>query len=86
MNKTSYRIKNWEQYNRGLINRGSHTLRFSEKKESGWYAKANSNRMPGRPPFYSCIEVALTTAQPVRFPLRATQGFEKHWFTCLSSS
>jgi len=53
-------MNNWKQFNRGLVNRGNLTPWFSEDTESGWYAKANSNRMPGRPPFYSCIEVALT--------------------------
>jgi len=85
MSKTTYRVDNWKQYNRSLINRGNLTLWFCEDTKVGWYAKPCKNRCSGRPPLYSdrCIEVALTLRSLFRFPLRATQGFLEGLVTLL---
>ena len=55
--KIIYKIKNWKDYNRALINRGNITIWFSEDALKNWYApKGNGER--GRPLTYSnvCIE------------------------------
>lgn len=76
MKKIAYRIQNWREYNRALINRGNLTLWFSEDVIQSWYSQeAQEGR--GRRFTYSdaCIELALTLRSLFRFPLRATQGF-----------
>lgn len=76
MGKVAYRIRNWKQYNRALIDRGNLTLWISEDAVASWYA-ARGGQGRGRPFTYSdaCIELALTLRTLFRFPLRATQGF-----------
>jgi IS5 family transposase len=76
MGKVAYRIRNWKQCNRALINRGNLTLWVSEDVISAWYSDAVPSGR-GRPFTYSdtCIELALTLRTLFRFPLRATQGF-----------
>jgi len=74
--KVTYKVRNWKQYNRSLINRGNLTLWFSEDAIRSWYApKIAKGR--GRDFIYSdaCIEMALTLRTLFHFSLRATQGF-----------
>jgi IS5 family transposase len=76
MEKQKYRIRNWKQYNKSLVNRGSITFWFSEDSVSNWNAsQANSKR--GRPFSYSdtAILCALTLRAVYNLPLRAIQGF-----------
>src|SRR5689334_15350582 len=77
MGKISYKVRNWKQYNRALINRGNLTLWFSEDAIQSWYSQNEGTPGPGRRLTYSdaCIELALTLRTLFRFPLRATQGF-----------
>lgn len=75
--KITYRIRNWKNYNRSLINRGNLTIWFSEDAVKSWYQKPLGRKNRGRPFIYSnsYIELALTLRTLFRFPLRATQGF-----------
>lgn len=75
--KITYRIRNWKDYNRGLINRGNLTIWFSKDAVNGWYQQPREHTKRGRPFTYSnnYIELALTLRILFRFPLRATQGF-----------
>lgn len=76
MGKVAYKVRNWKQYNRALVNRGNLALWISEDVIEGWYStQAPQGR--GRPYTYSnaCIELALTLRILFRIPLRATQGF-----------
>lgn len=75
--KVSYRVKNWKDYNRSLINRGNLTLWFSEDVVESWYEDPQQSKKRGRPFTYSdtYIELALTLRTLFRFSLRATQGF-----------
>lgn len=79
MGKIAYRIRNWKQYNRALIDRGNLTLWVSESVVAGWYSArpAGLSLNRGRPFTYSdaCIELGLTLRTLFRFPLRTTQGF-----------
>lgn len=74
--KTTYKIKNWKDYNKSLIKRGNITVWFNEKSINTWYA-SNDKHTKGHPDKYSdtCIKLALTIKNLLRFPLRATQGF-----------
>jgi hypothetical protein len=77
MGKITYKIRNWKQYNRALVNRGNLTLWFSEDAIQSWYSQNEENSGRGRRFTYSdaCIELALTLRSLFQFPLRATQGF-----------
>lgn len=74
--KNSYRISNWKQYNKSLINRGSITFWFSEDALNKWNAKKNKKHF-GRPYLYS--DFAIMTALTLRFVyhlnLRSLEGF-----------
>ena len=73
--KAKYRIRNWKEYNRSLVQRGSITVWFSEDAIDKWHAKPSGKR--GRPATYS--DDAILTALLIRFvfhlPLRALEGF-----------
>jgi Transposase DDE domain len=73
--ETKYRIRNWSEYNRGLVNRGSLTIWFSEEAIEGWLAK--NCRKRGRPKIYSdeAILCALVIKAVYRLPFRALRGF-----------
>lgn len=75
--KIAYRVKNWKDYNRSLINRGNLTIWFSEDAISSWYQKSQKIKKRGRTCIYSdaYIELALTIRSLYHLPLRATQGF-----------
>ncbi len=76
MPKRRYRVRNWKDYNKSLINRGSLTFWFDAKSIKRWQANsAKSNR--GRPFVYTdrAIECMLTLLAFFHLPLRATQGF-----------
>jgi hypothetical protein len=74
--KPAYKVRNWSQYNRALINRGNLMLWISDDVISGWYAKKHKKRA-GRRYYYSnsTIETILTLRAIYRLPLRAAQGF-----------
>lgn len=73
--KARYHIRNWKDYNRSLIQRGSITVWFSEDAISKWHAAPTGKR--GRPSTYS--DDAILAVLLIRFvfhlPLRALEGF-----------
>jgi len=75
MSKARYRIRNWRDYNRSLVQRGSITIWFSQDAIDKWHANPTGKR--GRPSRYS--DDAILTALLIRFvfhlPLRALEGF-----------
>lgn len=73
--KQSYRIRNWRQYNKALVKRGSLTLWFDEKSIQKWHNVELSGKQ-GRSFTYSeiAIECMLTLKAVFHLPLRATQG------------
>lgn len=75
MAKAIYKIRNWKEYNKSLVNRGSITLWFNEEAIDQWH-KAKQTGSKGRPFLYSnkAIEVALTIRSLFKLPLRATEG------------
>lgn len=72
--KQRYNIRNWSDYNRALIKRGSLTLWFDEKSVKKWHKISKKGR--GRPKIYADIAILsmLTIKMVFRLPLRATQG------------
>lgn len=72
-----YRVRNWPQYNRALVRRGSLTFWVDEQAVRGWRAESRSGPFGGRPRFYAdtAIECALVIKAVFHLSLRATQGF-----------
>jgi len=73
--KQTYRIRNWAEYNKSLIQRGDITVWFSDDAREKWMAKATGAR--GRPQIYSdeAILCALMVKVVYHKPLRALVGF-----------
>ncbi|MCP4901590.1 MAG: IS5 family transposase, partial [bacterium] len=73
--KTKYRVSNWPEYDRALVERGDITLWISEEAISSW-KPAQSGRRGGQRKFSDqAIETALTLRLVFRLPLRQAEGF-----------
>ena len=74
--KKVYRPRNWSQYNKILIGRGSLTLWIDEAVLSDWYATEKTGKK-GASNQYSdlAIQCALHLRFQFKLTLRATQGF-----------
>lgn len=74
--KKKYKVRNWQEYNQMLVNRGNIELWVSEEALKQWEEKRRSGK-PGKPKFYSniAIETALIIQQVFHLPLRQTEGF-----------
>lgn len=72
--KGTYRVKNWAQYNAGLIARGDVTMWIDQSLFAPVDAGASRR---GRPRVYpdAVIQMLLGLKQVFRLPLRALQGF-----------
>ncbi len=73
--KSSYRIKNWKDYNESLVRRGDITFWFDEDTIDAW-EHANEEPKVGRPLTYSdtAIECLLMLREMFRLPYRQTEG------------
>jgi len=71
-----YRIRNWREYNRALINRGRLTVWIDEHAVAAW-RNTEPTAGPGAPRVYSdlAIECALGFKSVYHLSLRAAQGF-----------
>jgi len=76
ISKGKYRIQNWKDYNRSLIQRGRITVWFSEDVLKKWFAAKKEGKR-GHPEIYSndAIFTALVIRSVFHLPLRALQGF-----------
>lgn len=74
--KAKYRIRNGNDYNKSLIQRGSITVWFSEDAIKKWTAPKEIGKK-GRPKLYSddAILTALIIRSVFHLPLRALEGF-----------
>jgi len=74
--KHKYRIRNWNHYNKSLIQRGSITVWFSDEAVKKWRAPKEP-RKKGHPFIYSddAILTALIIRSVFHLPLRALEGF-----------
>jgi hypothetical protein len=73
--KGIYRVRNWSEYNAGLIARGSLTMWIDESAFMSGSEARHVKR--GRPPVYSdvLIQALLTLKHVYHLTLRAAQGF-----------
>jgi Transposase DDE domain len=71
-----YRIRNWREYNRALINRGRRTVWFDEQAVAAWH-NTEPAAGPGAPRVYAdlAIDCALVFKSVYHLSLRAAQGF-----------
>lgn len=76
--KLTYKITNWKQYNKSLVDRGNITLWFSEDALARW-DHPNDEVKVGRPFTYSdtAIECLLTVRELLKLPYRQTEGFSR---------
>lgn len=76
MSKKTYRVRNWKQYNRSLVQRGSITLWVSEDALQSWHVHDKPHQR-GRPQEYSdqAILCALSLKAVYHLTFRGAQGF-----------
>lgn len=82
--KAKYRPRNWRQYNKSLVLRGSLTLWVDDKVINQWY-EISKNKKPGCARLYSdlAIQCAAQIRALYRLPLRSVQGFLESLFDML---
>lgn len=76
--KRTYRLRNWSQYNKALVRRGSLTLWISEDVLQAWNNRARTGKR-GKPLDYTdtAILCMATLEEVYRLPLRATEGLTR---------
>ena len=79
-----YRVGNWSEYNKSLINRGSLTVWFDQDSLQKW-ASTGEAKKRGRPQIYSddAIVMLLVIREVFHLPLRALQGFAHSVFSLM---
>ena len=94
--KRQYRIRNWRDYNKALIGRGSLTLWIDSRCVAKWLSQERPARR-GRRLTYTdlAVECCLVLREVYHLPLRATQGLNgkfrdeclsQHWFISLEEA
>jgi len=80
----TYRIRNWPEYNRALIQRGSITVWIEENAVKNWFSSYHTCQA-GRPATYSddAILMMLTLREVYKRSLRSLQGFVKSLFAAI---
>jgi hypothetical protein len=73
--KTKYRVTNWADYERGLVQRGDVTIWLSPDVISTWTPAPNGRRGGQRKFSDLAIETALTLRLVFHLPLRQAEGF-----------
>jgi hypothetical protein len=73
--KQLYRIRNWQQYNKALVSRGSLTIWIDTRSANTWLDSEHPARR-GRRRIYTdaAITCALLLREVYHLPLRSTQG------------
>lgn len=76
--KSTYKVKNWSQYNESLVRRGDITFWFSDDVVRQW-SHENAEKKNGRPFTYSdtAIETLLVLRELFRLPYRQTEGLAR---------
>ena len=73
--KTKYRVSNWPDYDRSLVQRGNITVWLTPDAVENWNAKPTKRRGGQRKYSDLAIETALTLRLLLHLPLRQTEGF-----------
>jgi hypothetical protein len=87
MDKKSYRVRNWKEYNKALVNRGNINFWINEECLKQWQNTQRTGKK-GRPEKYSDIAIhcGLTLKALLRLTFRATEGFIKGLMSLLKIS
>jgi len=80
-----YKILNWSEYNKALIQRGSLNIWIEEESLTKWYSSAHTC-LAGRPETYSddAILTLLILREVFKLTLRSLQGFIKSLFDLMN--
>ncbi len=81
--KTQYRVTNWAEYDRGLVNRGSLTVWVTPAALSAWQARKNGRRGGQRRYSDMAIGIALQLRLVFSLSWRQTEGLLGSVFTLL---
>lgn len=84
--KTLYRVKNWSEYDRALVQRGSITFWLSEDFEERWRYVGEKQRGSQYDYSQQAILILQTVKNVFRLPNRATEGFMGSVFEMLEIS
>ena len=81
--KALYRVKNWSDYDKALVQRGSITFWLSDGFEKNWLYTGEKQR--GSQFEYSdqAILMMLTVKEVFHLTNRQTEGFMRSWFAML---
>jgi len=84
--KELYRVRNWSEYDKALVERGSITVWMSDDFEKTWCYAGISKR--GGQFDYSerAIKIMLTVKNVFHLPNRAAEGFVRSLFALLNIS
>lgn len=84
--KALYRIKNWSEYEKALVERGSITFWLSDNFEQTWLYVSNGEKQRGGQFDYSdkAIEIMLTIKEVFHLTNRGTEGFIRSLFAMLN--
>jgi len=83
--KTKYRVSNWPDYDRSLVERGNLTVWLSPDAIARWNAKPSGRRGGQRKYSDLAIETALTLRLLLQLPLRHAEGFLRSLFDLMGS-
>jgi IS5 family transposase len=73
--KRTYRLRNWHQYNKALVGRGSLTLWVSDEIIAQWRAHERTGKRGAPRTYTDTAMLCMATLQEVyHLPLRATEG------------
>lgn len=78
--KTKYRVANWSDYDRALVERGNITIWLTPEAIAAWSPRPTRRRGGQRRYSDVAIETALTLRMLLHLPLRQTEGFLRSIF------
>lgn len=83
--RMAYKIRNWSDYNKALIQRGSINIWMEEESLKKWYSSSHTC-LVGRPETYSddAILMLLMLREVFKLTLRSLQGFTKSLFELMN--
>jgi IS5 family transposase len=82
--KTKYRVSNWPEYDRALVERGNITLWISDDAIASWKPAPTGRRGAQRKFSDHAIKTALTLRLIFRLPLRQAEGFLRSVLSLMS--
>lgn len=82
--KELYRVRNWSEYDRALVQRGSLTVWVLDDFEKTWFYCGPTQRGSQFDYSAQAIEVMLTMKNVYHLPNRATEGFIRSLFALLA--